>query len=115
MLCDAYRIPDLLVSFLLNLFVIVGCTDINIMHGVNTRKNSQSAASKLVQVMLDKLALQLERRKLIADNRTLQNAMGKWLDNYTFTDKAKEKANSLMVSSPSISFESVALETSCVC
>jgi hypothetical protein len=56
--------------------------------------------------MLDKLALQLERRKLIAENQKLQNAMEKWLDGNMFTGKAKTKANSLMVCSlHSIPFE----------
>jgi len=48
--------------------------------------------------MLDKLGLQLERRKLIAENQKLQNIMAKWLDGYTFTNEAKSKPNSLMVS-----------------
>lgn len=67
------------------------------METSNTTDNLQLIMMS-VQVMLDKLALQLERRKLIAENRKLQNIMAKWLDGYTFTDKAKSKPNSLMVS-----------------
>ncbi|KAG0562864.1 hypothetical protein KC19_9G177400 [Ceratodon purpureus] len=56
----------------------------------------QNFQKRYNKVMLDKMALQLERRKLIAENQKLQTAMGKWLDGYTFTEKAKTRANSLM-------------------
>ena len=96
--------------FHLHLLVIMGAP-VNISGRNSRRTHILKQRMKLVQAMLDKLALQLERRKLIAENQTLQKAMDKWLDGFRITDKSKERANALMVSGLlSIPFKWVALE-----
>ena len=47
--------------------------------------------------MLDKLALEMEKSKLMDENVTLRTALGHYLDGITLSEKAKAKYNALMV------------------
>lgn len=50
-----------------------------------------------MQVLLDKLALEMEKSKLMDENVTLRTALGHYLDGITLSEKAKAKYNALMV------------------
>ena len=59
------------------------------------------------QVMLDKLAIEMEKSKLMDENVKLRTALGRYLDGITLSEKAKAKYNALMVHNHPSSFSNM--------